>query len=273
MRLGLLQSTAAIDRQTRAAAAAELAKKRHHPVPTVKTEAQTAAEAEKAAKKGKDKGGTVGKEKGVKEKGESGSADGGGGGTAVTAAAETSKSSTSTSTSTSSAKNARIRPLSEAKAIDSGATFLSEAFLFIVGASLILFESFRARRKESKRRNDVDDRIRDLEAAEEAYKAGLIALEKEILELHREMGVQQRGEHGGREKGMMQRRILPETIYDVSETEGGEGEVKTWYMRAWEYAREASDAVKQRIERSQGQEVKDRESSASEQKPQSASTS
>lgn len=272
MRLGLLQSTAAIDRQTRAAAAAELAKKRHHPVPTVKTEAQTAAEAEKAAKKGKDKGGTT-KEKGVKEKGESGSGggDGGGGGTAATAAAETSKSSTSTSTS--SAKNARIRPLSEAKAIDSGATFLSEAFLFIVGASLILFESFRARRKESKRRNDVDDRIRDLEAAEEAYKAGLIALEKEILELHRQMGVQQRGEHGGREKGMMQRRILPETIYDVAETEGGEGEVKTWYMRAWEYAREASDAVKQRIERSQGQEVKDREASTSEEKPQSASSS
>ncbi|KAI5304794.1 hypothetical protein KEM55_009269 [Ascosphaera atra] len=55
LRLGLLQSTASIDRQTRAAAAAELAKKRQHPVPTVKTEAQTLAEEERAAR-AKEKG-------------------------------------------------------------------------------------------------------------------------------------------------------------------------------------------------------------------------
>lgn len=41
----------------------------------------------------------------------------------------------------------RIRPLSEAKAIESGATFISEAFLFGVAGSLIVFESWRSRRK------------------------------------------------------------------------------------------------------------------------------
>lgn len=34
----------------------------------------------------------------------------------------------------------RIRPLSESKAIESGANFISESFLFLVAGGLILFE-------------------------------------------------------------------------------------------------------------------------------------
>lgn len=77
----------------------------------------------------------------------------------------------------------RIRPLSEAKAIDMGANFLSEAFLFLVAGSLIVFESWRSRRKETSRREDVADRLAELESSERAARIGLIALEKEIIRL------------------------------------------------------------------------------------------
>lgn len=52
-----------------------------------------------------------------------------------------------------------IRPLSDAKAIDTGANFISEAFLFMVAGGLIVFESWRSRRKEANRREGVEDRL------------------------------------------------------------------------------------------------------------------
>lgn len=57
----------------------------------------------------------------------------------------------------------RIRPLSEAKAIDRGANFISELFLFSVAGGLILFEALRARRKEQDRRDTVKERLELLE--------------------------------------------------------------------------------------------------------------
>ena len=77
----------------------------------------------------------------------------------------------------------RIRPLSEAKAIESGATFISEAFLFGVAGSLIIFESWRSRRKENTRREDVADRLGDLEESERAARRALVELEREVLAL------------------------------------------------------------------------------------------
>lgn len=90
-RLGLLQDTAAIEKQI-AKDAAE-AKKHKNDAPTVKTEAQAKADDAKA-KEAKDK---------EKESGEK-----------------------------ASARKPKIRPLSEAKAIDLGANFVSESFLFVV---------------------------------------------------------------------------------------------------------------------------------------------
>lgn len=58
----------------------------------------------------------------------------------------------------------KIRPLSEAKAIETGANFASEMFLFLVAAGLIVGEAWRQRRKEGSRREDVADRIEALEA-------------------------------------------------------------------------------------------------------------
>ncbi|KAI5281859.1 hypothetical protein KEM54_003105, partial [Ascosphaera aggregata] len=198
------------------------AKKRHRPVPTVKSEAnKTQAELEKAGRSAKEKGDT--------------------GQAAAAAAAEHSAPPKSAGSATAAS---RIRPLSEAKAIDRGATFLSEAFIFTVGAGLILLESFRSRRKESKRRSDVDDRIRDLEAREEVFKLSLIALEKEILELHRQLNVR---------TGKGRQRILPMALWGVVEQEEGPV-VPPWYARAWGYVREASAAVKKKFD---GKKVQD----------------
>ncbi|KAI6835044.1 hypothetical protein KC367_g6968 [Hortaea werneckii] len=58
----------------------------------------------------------------------------------------------------------RIRPLSDAKAIELGANFFSEAFIFAVAAGLLVWDSWRSRAKESARRDDVAERIEQLEA-------------------------------------------------------------------------------------------------------------
>ncbi|KAF2228648.1 hypothetical protein EV356DRAFT_427021, partial [Viridothelium virens] len=76
----------------------------------------------------------------------------------------------------------RIRPLSESKAIEAGANFLSEAFIFGVGAVIIIFESWRSSRKEKGRRSEVADKLDALQ--EEVDK--ISSLEAEILRLRAE---------------------------------------------------------------------------------------
>ncbi|KAF9061442.1 optic atrophy 3 protein-domain-containing protein [Rhodocollybia butyracea] len=56
-----------------------------------------------------------------------------------------------------------IRPLSETKAIENGANALAEGFLFSVAAALILGETYRTSRNQSKRRDDVDEKLDGLE--------------------------------------------------------------------------------------------------------------
>jgi len=74
----------------------------------------------------------------------------------------------------------KIRPLSEAKAIDSGATFISEGFLFGVTLSTILFETWRSRRKENNRREDVAEKLRNLEEQDQAKWQLLDELQREV---------------------------------------------------------------------------------------------
>ncbi|KAG5642861.1 hypothetical protein DXG03_002038, partial [Asterophora parasitica] len=52
-----------------------------------------------------------------------------------------------------------IRPLSETRAIENGANFIAEGFLFTVAAGLILGESWRSSRNQTKRRDNVDDQL------------------------------------------------------------------------------------------------------------------
>lgn len=55
-----------------------------------------------------------------------------------------------------------IKPLSEAKAIQNGANTLAEGFLFAVAACLIVAESWRSSRSQSRRRDKVDDHLDEL---------------------------------------------------------------------------------------------------------------
>ncbi|WEW59304.1 hypothetical protein PRK78_004773 [Emydomyces testavorans] len=167
LRLGLLQSTAQIERQVAREAAEAHAKKHKHHIPTVKTEAQMKADEAAAAR---------GKEKNLEPP--------------------------------VSPPTPRIRPLSEAKAIDMGANFISEAFLFMVAGGLIVFESWRSRRKATSRREDMTDRLNELEDSEKAARMGLIALEKEVLHLRAQLD----------KKALKDvPRVLPEAIRHISE--------------------------------------------------------
>ena len=108
----------------------------------------------------------------------------------------------------------RIRPLSEAKAIDTGANFVSESFLFAVGFGLIIFESWRRERKETTRRVDVAERIGELEETEKSSRRALVELEKEILRLRAKTG------DGKRAKS----RILPKELWEAEEQDEEEVE-------------------------------------------------
>ncbi|KAB8070142.1 optic atrophy 3 protein-domain-containing protein [Aspergillus leporis] len=119
-----------------------------------------------------------------------------------------------------------IRPLSESKAIESGATFISETFLFIVAGGLIVFESWRSRRKETTRREDVETRLAELEKSEKAAREALLAVEKELLA--------QKAKHG--ELSRSSPRILPREVWDVEKSEQtGQTEEPSWWAQITSY--------------------------------------
>ncbi|KAF5349591.1 hypothetical protein D9756_008920 [Leucocoprinus leucothites] len=55
-----------------------------------------------------------------------------------------------------------IRPLSESRAIENGANFLAEGFMFSVAAAIIIGEQWRSSRSQSKRKDAVDDQLEEL---------------------------------------------------------------------------------------------------------------
>ncbi|EXJ73966.1 uncharacterized protein A1O5_02260 [Cladophialophora psammophila CBS 110553] len=116
----------------------------------------------------------------------------------------------------------KIRPLSEAKAIESGANFISEAFLFSVAAGLILFESWRSGRKESQRRDDVAERLNDLEESEKAARKALVELEREVLRLRAQ-------EKNGKPTATI--RLLPKEIYEEDKGDEREAKPAGWLSR------------------------------------------
>lgn len=76
-----------------------------------------------------------------------------------------------------------IRPLSEGKAIESGANFISETFLFVVAGGLIIMERWWSNRKETNRREDVAERLASLESDEQELKSTISALQAQIQDL------------------------------------------------------------------------------------------
>ncbi|RLV82803.1 hypothetical protein JA9_003679 [Meyerozyma sp. JA9] len=60
-------------------------------------------------------------------------------------------------------KKIKIRPLNDKKAVENGANFLSEFFIFSVAGSLILYESNRSRKKAADERDALADDIATLQ--------------------------------------------------------------------------------------------------------------
>ncbi|KAF8499339.1 OPA3-domain-containing protein [Hysterangium stoloniferum] len=79
-----------------------------------------------------------------------------------------------------------VKPLSEAKAIDNGANFIAESFLFAVAASLIMAETWRSSHKESKRREGVADQLEDLSTKVGQLEESLTSVQTALEERMRE---------------------------------------------------------------------------------------
>ncbi|KAA1071666.1 hypothetical protein PGT21_014625 [Puccinia graminis f. sp. tritici] len=78
-----------------------------------------------------------------------------------------------------------IRPLSDTKAIQNGANFLSEAFLFSVAVALIVAENLRGRMQTAHRRDVVNERLTELESLCANIRAEQETLEQKIQPLFR----------------------------------------------------------------------------------------
>lgn len=61
-------------------------------------------------------------------------------------------------------KRIKIRPLNDKKAIENGANFMSEFFIFLVAGSLILYETYRSRKKASDEKDQLADDISTLQS-------------------------------------------------------------------------------------------------------------
>lgn len=72
----------------------------------------------------------------------------------------------------------RIRPLSEQKAIETGANFVAETFIFAVGISVIVFEQWRQRRKAQNARDDIREDLEELQIELKTVKSELEELRK-----------------------------------------------------------------------------------------------
>ncbi|KAL2837063.1 OPA3-domain-containing protein [Aspergillus pseudoustus] len=125
-----------------------------------------------------------------------------------------------------------IRPLSESKAIESGATFISESFLFLVAGGLILFESWRSRRKETTRRDDVAARLKELEDSQKVDREAFLVLEKEFIALEKEL-LRTKVKHGELPKSA--RRILPREIWAVEPEPEVVPEESGWFSTITSY--------------------------------------
>lgn len=61
-------------------------------------------------------------------------------------------------------KRIKIRPLNDKKAVENGANFMSEFFIFLVAGSLILYETYRSRKKASDEKDQLADDISTLQS-------------------------------------------------------------------------------------------------------------
>lgn len=112
----------------------------------------------------------------------------------------------------------RVKPLPESKAIDMGATFISEGFMFAVAGGLIVYESLRAKRKAADQKDQVTEQMSELERTRDAHYRGLVALETELTRLKRQIKGQQASTD----------RLLPEELWN-GHTKVVVPEPEPWY--------------------------------------------
>ena len=96
-----------------------------------------------------------------------------------------------------------------------GSNFVSESFLFLVGVSLVFFETYRRSKQETSKREDVADQIEKLENQVKVFRKAFVDLEKETLKIN---GTGLTGT----------RRILPKEVYELEEDDEKEGKPKGW---------------------------------------------
>lgn len=77
----------------------------------------------------------------------------------------------------------KIRPLNDTKAVENGATLLSEVFVFGVTGSVVVWETTRQRAKEINRREQVTDDISYLQSEIEELRSALDRQNVQISEL------------------------------------------------------------------------------------------
>lgn len=70
-------------------------------------------------------------------------------------------------------KGVKVRPLNDRKAIDVGATFLAEGFVFGVAGLIIVYETYKARKKSNERTEAIEDDIKVLQSEIEYLKKKL----------------------------------------------------------------------------------------------------
>jgi myosin-1 len=94
---------------------------------------------------------------------------------------------------------------------------------------LIFFESWRSRRKETSRHEDVTDRLAELEESEMAARRALVELEREVLQL--------RAKNATGSSTSPVKRILPRDIWDVPDKDQNKNDEKTksWLSRIAAY--------------------------------------
>ena len=148
MRLGLLQDRATIDKQIAREAAEAQAKKHKHNHPTVQTEAQSKLD-QVAANRDRDK--------------------------AKEAAKEDAKM-------TKVAKR-KIKPLTEAAAIETGANFVAETFVFSVALGVLFLQDQWSKSKQSSKDEEEAEALAALKADNQTYRTSMLELEKEVLRL------------------------------------------------------------------------------------------
>ena len=203
LRLGILRDQAEINKQV-AREQAEAQEKRHkHEIPTVKTEVEHLKAEEKAKAKEKEKEREKDKEK-----------------------------------KQPPPKLPKIKPLSEAKAIESGANLFADTFLFMVALGALLFQEYTSRKKAKTRREDVADRIEELEQSEKSARKGLNELEKEILRLRSKYENKQ-----GHPARILPREVWVEEGEELQEDNMGKSQGWfSWVRIPWK-SKQVSDAV------------------------------